>query len=68
MKFIPGTRFINRTDSNTKFFKKNKIYILQDIKKLNDKVLYTFLVDNDIKEVKFESFNQAENWLKNIVI
>jgi hypothetical protein len=68
MKFIPGTRFINRTDSNTKFFKKNKIYILQDIKKLNDKVLYTFLVDNEYKEVKFESFNQAENWLKNIVI
>jgi hypothetical protein len=68
MKFIPGTRFINRTDSNTRFFKKNKIYILQDIKKLNDKVLYTFLVENEYKEVKFESFNQAENWLKTIVI
>ena len=69
MKFIPGMRFINRTDSNKKLFYKNKLYILQDIKKgVKDLVTYTFLVDNNLKEIKFENFNQAENWLEKIKI
>ena len=62
-------RFINRTDSNKKLFYKNKLYILQDIKKGDkDLVTYTFLVDNNLKEIKFENFNQAENWLEKIKI
>ena len=69
MKFIPGMRFINRTDTNTKLFKKNKLYTLQDIKRLdNGFISYTFIVENEIKVVKFESFNQAEGWLETIQI
>jgi hypothetical protein len=69
MKFIPGMRFINRTDNHTKLFKKNKLYILQDIKKLNEDIVrYTFLIDNEIKEIKFESFKQAEDWLQQIIV
>ena len=60
-------RFINKTDTNTKLFKKNKLYTLQDIKRLdNGFISYTFIVENEIKEVKFESFNQAEGWLETI--
>jgi hypothetical protein len=67
MKFIPGMRFINKTDTNTKLFKKNKLYTLQDIKRLdNGFISYTFIVENEIKEVKFESFKQAEDWLETI--
>ena len=62
-------RFINRTDTNTKLFKKNKLYTLQDIKRLdNGFISYTFIVENEIKVVKFESFNQAEGWLETIQI
>jgi hypothetical protein len=69
MKYIPGMRFINNTRNNTKLFERNKLYILQDIKK-NEKgqVSYTFVVDDKLKEVKFESFSQAENWLSTIVV
>jgi len=69
MKFIPGMRFINRTDSHTKLFKKNKLYILQDIKKINEGIIrYTFLIDGEVKEIKFESFKQAEDWLQQIIV
>ena len=62
-------RFINRTDNHTKLFKKNKLYILQDIKKINEDIVrYTFLIDNEIKEIKFESFKQAEDWLQQIIV
>ena len=50
-------------------FKKNKLYTLQDIKRLdNGFISYTFIVENEIKEVKFESFKQAEDWLETITI
>ena len=68
MKFIPGMRFINRTNLNTSHFKKNKLYILQDIKKIDQKIVYTFLVDGEYKKVKFESLNQADNWLESIIV
>ncbi len=46
MKFIPGMRFINRTDTNTKLFKKNKLYTLRDIKRLDTGfVSYTIIVE-----------------------
>ena len=62
-------RFINKTDTNTKLFKKNKLYTLQDIKRLdNGFISYTFIVENEIKGVKFESFKQAEDWLETITI
>ncbi len=69
MRFIPGMRFINRTGTNTKLFANNKLYVLRDIKKLEEGIIrYTFLVGNEIKEVKFESFKQAEDWLSTISI
>ena len=64
MKFIPGTRFINRTGKNTRLFLKNKIYTLHDIKKNNNEgITYIFLVDKELKEIKFKSIKQAEEWL-----
>ena len=61
--------FINRTGTNTRLFKKNKLYILHDIKRLNeDTVTYTFSIDGDKKEIKFKSFKQAEDWLQQIAI
>tara|TARA_R110000782_G_scaffold98608_1_gene184040 strand:+ start:353 stop:562 length:210 start_codon:yes stop_codon:yes gene_type:complete len=69
MRFIPGTRFINKTGTNTKLFANNKLYVLQDIKKLEGGIIcYTFLVENELKQVKFESFKQAESWLETILI
>ncbi len=69
MKFIPGMRFINRTGTNTKLFANNKLYVLQDIKKIEgDLICYTFSVENELKEVKFKSFKQAEDWLETILI
>ena len=69
MKFIPGTRFINKTKSNTRLFAFNKIYILQDIKILpdNEYVTYVFNVDGNIKEVNFKSIKEADDWLATII-
>ncbi len=62
-------RFINRTGTNTKLFAKNKLYVLQDIKKDKDGLaIYTFLVDDELKVVNFKSINQAETWLDSISI
>jgi hypothetical protein len=45
------------------------LYILHDIKKNeNGQVSYTFMVEDELKEVKFESFSQAENWLSTIEV
>jgi len=70
MKFIPGTKFINRTKNNTRFFAYNKIYILRNIKILPDEkiVTYIFNVDGGIKEVNFNSIKEAEKWLMTIVV
>lgn len=70
MKFIPGTKFINRTKSNTKLFTYNKIYILRDIKLLPEEkyVTYVFKVDNELKEVNFNSIKEADNWLSTIIV
>tara|TARA_R100000455_G_C6141346_1_gene34406 strand:+ start:187 stop:393 length:207 start_codon:yes stop_codon:yes gene_type:complete len=67
MKFIPGTRFINRTNNNTRLFYKNVIYILNDIKKVNGEIIYIFLVNKEKKEVKFKSIEEADNWLETIL-
>ncbi len=69
MKFIPGTRFINRTNKNTRLFPTNVIYILNDIKKdVNGEITYIFLVDKEKKEVKFNSIKEADNWLETILV
>ena len=69
MKFIPGTKFINRTSKNTRLFTKNKIYILHDIKKNHaDEIMYIFLVNKELKEIKFKSIKQAEDWLETILV
>lgn len=69
MKFIPGTKFINKTTSNTKLFKKGLTYILNDIETQSDgTILYTFLVNRSIVPVNFKSIKEAEDWLEKIVI
>lgn len=68
MKFIPGTKFINRTKSNTKFFKPGKLYVLHNIKGCGKYIEYEFKVDKEINSVKFESAEQADEWLEKIKI
>ena len=68
MKFIPGTRFINNTMSNTKLFRRSTLYILNNIKSLDNGVVYTFKVGNDLKDVTFNSVQQADEWLERIAI
>ena len=68
MKFIPGTRFINNTMSNTKLFRRSTLYILNNIKSLDNGVVYTFKVGDDLKDGTFNSVQQAEEWLERIAI
>ena len=68
MKFIPGTRFINNTMSNTKLFKRSTLYVLNNIKPNDNSVVYTFKVGNELKDVTFNSIQQADEWLERIVI
>ena len=68
MKFIPGTRFINNTMSNTKLFRRSTLYILNNIKSLDNGVVYTFKVGDDLKDVTFNSVQQADEWLERIAI
>lgn len=69
MKFIPGMRFINNTMKNTKLFKRGVVYKLNNIKRSDKGVVYTFLVDNkDVKDVTFASFEEADNWLETIQV
>lgn len=66
MKFIPGTKFINNTTSNTKFFKKGILYKLNNIVKTEKGYTYTFLVCGELKDVNFTSVEQADEWLETI--
>ena len=68
MKFIPGTRFINNTMSNTKLFRRSTLYILNNIKLHDNNVVYTFKVGNELKDVTFKNVQQADEWLERIVI
>ena len=68
MKFIPGTKFINNTRTNTKFFKRGKLYILRNIKGSDDYVEYFFDVEREIVSVKFDTVKQADEWLSKIVV
>jgi len=69
MKFIPGTKFINRTGKNTRLFLSNTVYTLYDVKGNTDQgITYVFLVGKELKEVKFKSIKEAESWLENILI
>ena len=69
MKFIPGTKFINRTGRNTRLFPSNVVFTLHDIKKTtNENITYIFVANKELKEVKFKSIDEAEGWLENILI
>jgi len=66
MKFIPGTRFINNTMSNTKLFKRGALYVLNNIKSLDNSIIYTFQVEGELKDVTFNNIQQADEWLEKI--
>jgi hypothetical protein len=69
MKYIPGTKFINKTGKNTRLFPRNVVFTLYDIKKTtNENITYIFLANKELREVKFKSIEEAEGWLKNIII
>jgi hypothetical protein len=66
MKYIPGTKFINNTTTNTKLFKRGALYTLNNIKLLEDNIVYTFKVNGELKEVTFKNVEQADQWLEKI--
>ncbi len=68
MKFIPGTKFINNTMTNTKLFKRGVLYTLNNIKPLEGNIVYTFKVGNKLKEVTFKNVEQADQWLEKIIV
>jgi hypothetical protein len=69
MKFIPGTKFINNTTSNTKLFKRGVVYNLANIKLVEEKYEYTFILpDKTPKKVKFESIKIADEFLQTILV
>jgi len=68
MKFIPGTKFINNTMSNTKLFNRGVLYTLNNIKPKEGNIVYTFKVGNSLREVTFKSVEQADEWLQKIII
>ena len=68
MKFIPGTKFINNTMSNTKLFKRGVLYTLNNIKLLENDIVYTFKVGDELREVTFKNVEQADQWLEKIII
>ncbi len=68
MKFIPGTKFINNTMSNTKLFKRGILYKLYNIKKADSGYTYIFSVKGELKEINFSSIEQADEWLETIKI
>ena len=69
MKFIPGTKFINNTTSNTKLFKRGVVYKLANIKLVEEKYEYTFILPDKVSEtIKFESIEIADNFLQTILI
>ncbi len=69
MKFIPGTKFINKTGKNTRLFSSNVVYTLHDIKKKDSEgITYIFSVNKQLKEIKFKSISEADDWLEIILI
>ncbi len=68
MKFIPGTKFINNTMTNTKLFKRGVLYTLNNIKLLENDIVYTFKVGDELREVTFKNVEQADQWLEKIII
>lgn len=54
--------------SNTKLFKRGSLYVLNNIKPNDTGVVYTFKVGNELKDVTFNSVQQADEWLERIVI
>lgn len=69
MKYIPGTKFINNTTKNTKFFKRGVIYKLSNIKILDGEYEYTFtLPDKTVKKVNFKSTEIADEYLQTIAV
>ena len=67
MKFIPGTKFINNTMKNTKFFKTGVLYVLENINKTDEGYTYTFKVNGESKDIKFNDSKQADEWLSTII-
>lgn len=68
MKFIPGTKFINNTMSNTKLFKRGVLYKLHNIKKIDNGFTYIFSVNGELKDINFASTEQADEWLETIKV
>ena len=67
MKFIPGTRFNNRTFKHTKYFKRGVSFTLKNIRVKEGKVEYTFDYDGNDKSIKFNTTEEADKVLSTMV-
>lgn len=67
MKYIPGDKFVNYTTQHTKLFKRNTLYVLHNVQMEDNGIKYTFKVNNELKEVTFANFEEADIWLEQIV-
>ena len=54
--------------SNTKLFKRGSLYVLNNIKSLDNGVVYTFQVEGELKDITFNNIKQADEWLERIAI
>tara|TARA_S200002703_G_C3589442_1_gene181046 strand:- start:150 stop:320 length:171 start_codon:yes stop_codon:yes gene_type:complete len=54
--------------TNTKLFKRGVLYTLNNIKLLENDIVYTFKVGDELREVTFKSVEQADQWLEKIII
>lgn len=64
MRNIPGSKFINRTRNNTKWFKKDIPYVLNIIKPSDNGLKYIFKFGyKEEKEIVFENAKQADEFL-----
>ena len=64
MRYIPGTKFINRTRKHTRYFQPGIVYTLKNIK-IDPKTLkYIFTTDSkEDKEINFASTEEADGFL-----
>ena len=53
---------------NTKLFKPGVLYVLENINKTEEGYTYTFNVKGELVDVKFNSSEQADEWLDTIIV
>ena len=72
MRYIPGSKFVNRTPRHRKYFKKGIPYILKIIKPIPAekrlKYIFTDQLTGEDSEIIFEESKQADNFLEQFFV